>query len=193
MPQGGETCNANGDAKPFMGCENALRQLDELHFNTLNIGYLQEVLDGWRVGGCMAEVERRLGYRFRLVDSKASAEVAPGGEFRLSFTVANDGFGNLYNQRPLEIVLRPVDGGEELRLATWEDPRRWMTGRNTLVEFAVRIPAETKPGEYQVLLSLPDSSETLRGRPEYAIQLANAEVWEPTRGMNRLAHSVKVE
>jgi hypothetical protein len=192
VPQGGETCNAKEDAQPFMGCENALRQLDELHFNTLNIGYLQEVLDGWRAGGCMAKVERRLGYRFRLVDSEASAAVAAGGEFRLSFTVANEGFGNLYNQRPLEIVLRPAGGGEELRLATGEDPRRWMTGRNTLVQLVVRIPAKTKPGEYQVLLSLPDSSETLRGRPEYAIQLANAEVWEPAGGMNRLAHTVQV-
>jgi hypothetical protein len=193
VPQGGETCNAKEDAQPFIGCENALRELDQLHFNTLNIGYLQEVLDNWRAGGCMAEVERRLGYRFRLVDSEASAAVAPGGEFRLSFTLANEGFGNLYNQRPMEIVLRPAGGGEQLRLATGEDPRRWMAGRNTPVQLVVRIPEETEPGEYRVLLSLPDSSETLRGRPEYAIQLANAEVWEPAGGMNRLAHMVAIQ
>ena len=39
VPQGGETCNSNAEAQPFIGCENALRQLDELHFKTLNSGY----------------------------------------------------------------------------------------------------------------------------------------------------------
>ena len=193
VPQGGETCNANADAQPFIGCENALRELDELHFNTLNVDYHKDVLNGWRVGGCMATIERRLGYRFRLVDSEAPVTARPGGGISLAFTVFNEGFGNLYNQRPLEVVLRPKAGGDWIRLATAEDPRRWMTGRETAVRVVATIPEATAAGEYDVLLSLPDLASSLEGRPEYAVRLANAGVWEPASGMNLLAHVVKVE
>lgn len=193
VPQGGETCNAKEDAQPFIGCGNALRELEQLHFNTLNIGYLVDVLDGWRAGGCMAEIERRLGYRFRLVDSEAPAAAAAGEEFWLALTVANEGFGNLYNKRPVEIVLRAGSSGETIRLATEEDPRRWMTGRETKVRLTGRIPEAAEPGEYEVLLGLPDPAASLRGRPEYAIRLANEDVWEASSGMNRLGHVVSVQ
>ena len=193
VPQGGETCNAQVDAQPFVGCENALRELDELHFNTLNYDYHKDVLGGWRAAGCMPEIERRLGYRFRLVDSEAPAAAAPGGEIRLAFTIVNEGFGNLYNKRPLVVVLRPKAGGESILLATGEDPRRWMTGRETAVRIAANIPEAAAIGEYEVLLWLPDLAASLQDRPEYAVRLANAGVWEPASGMNRLAHVVTVE
>lgn len=162
VPQGGETWNANQDARPYIGCENALRELEQLHFQTLNIDYLKEVLDGWRAGGCMAGIERRLGYRFQLNESEVSPVAAPGGEFRLTFTVANLGFGNLYNKRPVEVVLRPKASGESIRLATDEDPRRWMAGRETVVRFAGRLPEGTAAGEYDVLLWLPDLATSLQ-------------------------------
>jgi hypothetical protein len=192
VPQGGETCNVKEDAQPYIGCANSLRELEQLHFNTLNIGYHKGVADGWRAGGCMAEIERRLGYRFRLVDSTAPAVAAPGGEFELKFTIANDGFANLYNARPLEVVLRPKAGGEAIRIATGEDPRRWMPGRNTAVRIAARIPRRCPAGEYELFLSLPDLATSLQGRPEYSIRLANAGIWEPSSGMNRLAHVLTI-
>ena len=192
VPQGGETCNAKEDAQPFIDCANALRQLEELHFHTLNIGYQVEVLDGWREGGCMAEVERRLGFRFRLVDSEAPVSVARGGDLRLTLTIANDGFANMYNRRPVEIVLRPVAGGPPLRLATTEDPRRWMTGRETVARLAGVLPKSARAGDYEVLVWMPDLAASVRDRPEYAIRLANEGVWEPSTGMNRLARTVRI-
>jgi hypothetical protein len=192
VPQGGETCGVRPDAPERTACANALREMEQLHFTTLNNGYNRQVLDGWRQGGCMAEVERRLGYRFRLVDSEAPVAAAAGGELRVNFTVANDGFANMYNQRPVEIVLRPKTGGEAVRLAAKEDPRRWMTGRTTAVRISAIVPKGTKPGEYDVFLALPDMAESLRSRPDYAVRFANAGVWEPATGMNRLAHVVKI-
>jgi hypothetical protein len=192
VPQGGETCNVKEDAQPYIGCANALRELEQLHFHTLNIGYHQGVLDGWRSGGCMEEIERRLGYRFRLVETAAPAAVARGGEFELQLTIANDGFANLYNERPLEVVLWPKAGGEAVRIATGEDPRRWMPGRNTVVRIAARIPKNTPAGEYEMFLRLPDFLPALQDRPEYSIRLANAGIWEQSSGMNRLAHTITI-
>ena len=95
-------------------------------------------------------------------------------------------------QRPVEIVLRPKTGGEAVRLATKEDPRRWMTGRTTAVRISAPLPKGIKPGEYDVFLALPDMADSLRSRPEYAVRFANAGVWDAATGMNRLAHVVKI-
>ncbi|MEX0679841.1 MAG: hypothetical protein WD097_00525, partial [Balneolales bacterium] len=41
---------------------------------------------------------------------------------------------------------------------------------------------------YEVLLNLPDPTETLRDRPAFSIRLANAGTWEEATGFNRLNH-----
>jgi len=128
-----------------------------------------------------------------MVESEAQAAAVPGGEFRLTFKVVNEGFGNLYNKRPVEVVLRPKAGGESVRLTTGEDPRRWMPGREMAVRVVATLPEAIAAGEYEVLLWLPDLAASLQGRPEYAVRLANSEVWEPASGINRLAHVVTVE
>jgi hypothetical protein len=48
-------------------------------------------------------------------------------------------------------------------------------------------------GSYDLLLHLPDAAARLKGRPEYAIRLANAGAWEPTTGMNSLGTAVKLD
>jgi hypothetical protein len=192
VPQGGETCGIRPESKERVACPTAMRELTELHFTTLNVGYNRQVLEGWRTGGCMPDIERRMGYRFRMVDSEAPAAAAPAGELRLSLSIANDGFANLYNPRPVEIVLRAKAGGTPVRLATKEDPRRWMTGATTTVRLSAALPKALTPGEYDLYLALPDAAEPLRSRPEYAIRFANQGVWDAAAGMNRLAHTVKI-
>jgi hypothetical protein len=185
VPQGGETCNFKADAQPFVGCDNALRELEFQHFNTLNNGYLADVLDSWTQAGCMPEIRRRLGYRFRLVDS--SAEVA-GRDLRVSVTVHNDGFANLYNPRPVVLVLRDRATGRMERVPVETDPRRWMASESATFRVTATLPA----GEYDILLHLPDAAPALRDRAEYAVRFANAGVWEPGTGMNRLAERAVV-
>ncbi|SPE42815.1 conserved hypothetical protein [Candidatus Sulfopaludibacter sp. SbA3] len=63
VPQGGETCNFKEDAQPFIGCENALRELAFQRFNSLNSLFQADVLELWTKDGCMPEIRRRLGYR----------------------------------------------------------------------------------------------------------------------------------
>ena len=185
VPQGGETCNVKEDAQPFIGCANALKELAYQRFNTLNIGYEKNVLDGWTKGGCMKEVRTRLGYRFRLVESSVKSS---GREVVVSVTVRNDGFGNLFNPRQVAVLLRDRATGKMQRVLAKTDPRRWMPGEST--SFQVAFTAA--PATYDVLLHLPDAAERLRGRPEYAVRFANPGVWDSALGMNMLADVVTV-
>ncbi len=43
-----------------------------------------------------------------------------------------------------------------------------------------------------MLLSLHDLEPSLQARPEYSIQLANKELWEPTTGLNLLRRGVQL-
>jgi len=185
VPQGGETCNVKEDAQPFIGCANALKELAYQRFNTLNIGYEKNVLDGWTKGGCMKEIRTRLGYRFRLVESSVKSR---GREVVVSVTVRNDGFGNLFNPRQVAVVLRDRATGKMQRVLAKTDPRRWMPGEST--SFQVAFTAA--PATYDVLLHLPDAAERLRDRPEYAVRFANPGVWDSALGMNMLADVVTV-
>ena len=185
VPQGGETCNVQEDAQPFIGCKNALRELAYQRFNTLNSGYLQDVLDGWVKGGCMEEIKRRLGYRFGLVQSSARVQ---GTQVQVEITVRNDGFGNLYNPRPVFLVCRNRAMGRSERVPIGDDPRLWMPGETSGFHVSAKLPA----GEYDLLLELPDAAAALRDRPEYCVRLANEGVWEAATGMNRLAETVVV-
>jgi hypothetical protein len=67
----------------------------------------------------MPEIRRRLGYRFRLIDSSAQAE---GSQLRVSVTVQNDGFADLYNPRAVFLILRNRGTGATQRVRVSSDP-----------------------------------------------------------------------
>jgi hypothetical protein len=56
----------------------------------------------------------------------------------------------------------------------------------------VTLPAEVTPGEYDLLLNLPDAAPALRTDPRYSIRFANTGTWEESTGFNKLRLRVKV-
>jgi hypothetical protein len=195
VPQGGETCNSAEDAQPYIGCDNALIDLALIHFSALNIDYQEDVLDGWREGSCFDDIARRLGYRFRLIDALIPTEVELGSAFNLHLTIVNDGFASPYNPRGLELVLRSVTDGSIYRLPPTNhiDVRFWLPEAGEMgVTVETVLPEDLPTGDYEVLLNLPDPAPTLYERPEYAIQLANTDVWEAETGFNRLLATLEV-
>jgi hypothetical protein len=186
VPQGGETCNPS----EYSGCENALADLARMHWSVLNKDYHRTVLNGWEDNGCMDQVKRRLGYRFRLLQAELPDSVKPGNEIALSFHLKNDGFASPYNPRNLEIVLRHQDSMQKYYLITEEDPRLWFSGDTTTVEISAGIPADMPKGSYRMFIHLADPESRLHNRPEYSIRLANESVWEDSTGYNDLLYSV---
>ncbi len=186
VPQGGETCSAAAQAQPYIDCENALSELGLLRWSTINIGYQPTVIDLWRQQGCFAEIQKRLGYRFRLLTADIPSRVTAGGLFTMQFTVTNDGWATPFNAREVEIILRHAVSGRLSAFPVNTDPRFWGPGETQTVTISETLSAGHETGPYQVLLNLPDPEPGLRGRPEYAIRLANQDVWEPATGYNDL-------
>jgi len=189
LPQGGETCNNNSEAAPYVGCDNAVSDLKLLRFSVLNILYHEDVLQGWRDGGCFESIAKRLGYRLELVESTLPSKIAAGKSLHLNLRLKNVGFASPYNPRGFEIVLRSQADGSLHRptLANTPDPRRWLPDLGTFtLDIQAGLAGDLPAGTYDVLLNLPDPAPLLYGRPDYSIRLANQGVWEAVTGFNDL-------
>jgi hypothetical protein len=136
VPQTGKTCNFDEAAQPFITCENALRELAYQRFSSLNSQYHPDVLASWNKGECMPEIRRRLGCRFRLVESSVQVE---GSEVRVSVTVHNDGSANLYNPRSVFLILRNRATGATQRVQVSSNPRRWMPSKSTTIRVVASV------------------------------------------------------
>lgn len=192
VPIGGETCNAGPDAQPFIPCTNALPELQRLGWSQLNADYHPDVLRLWREQGCAAEISKRLGYRLRLVSASVPSRAAAGGPLPMTLEIANDGFAPPYNPRGLALVLRNRATAAETTIALPHDPRDWAAGETMTLAIAAALPGRLPPGRYDLLIHLPDPAPRLRARADYAIRLANREMWEPSTGYNRLGLTVEV-
>jgi len=195
VPQGGETCNNDSEAAPYIGCDNAVSDLELLRFSVLNILYHPGVLNGWRTQGCFDSIAKRLGYRLQLVESTIPSKIAAGQSLHLNLRLKNTGFASPYNPRGFEIILRSHADGSLYRptLTTIPDPRRWLPDLGTFtLDIQTALAGDFPAGTYDVLLNLPDPAPLLYDRPEYSIRLANQGVWEPETGFNDLLVDVTV-
>ncbi len=186
--QGGETCQTS----EFDDCPNSLKELERMRWSTINADFEANVLKGWQDQGCTLEVQRRLGYRFRLISSATPKSAKSGGSFDMSFKIVNDGWASPYNYHKLEVVLRNNETGKEYYLPVTEDVRRWLPGETKEVSISAGLDKDMPTGEYQIFLNLPDPSNRLSSRPEYSIRFANKDIWEQSKGYNSLQQSVTV-
>ena len=196
LPQGGETCNNDANAQLYTGCVNALKDMARLRYTSLNRGYLTDVYARWKNEGCLDEATRRLGYRFALLESTLPESAKPGLGLTVKLSVKNEGFAAPFNPRGVALVLRAKSDGKLTRLNITDgssipanhslDPRFWTPGATTVLETTLPLPSDLTAGSYDVLLHLYDPESTLKDRPEYAIRLANADVWETSSGMNKI-------
>lgn len=186
VPQGGEACTPS----EYSHCSNALIDFARIHWSVINKEYNRDVLEQWENEGCMEEIKRRLGYRFQLLNAVLPDSIKPGGAFQLNFKIENLGFASPYNNRLLEIILRNTIDRKVWRFVTNEDLRFWAAGDTMQVTIEGGIPLDIAEGNYEVLLHLADPVDTLRYRPEYAIRLANENVWEDSTGYNSLQHQI---
>ncbi|MFN3486541.1 MAG: DUF4832 domain-containing protein, partial [Planctomycetota bacterium] len=76
----------------------------------------------------------------------------------------------------------------------WVDVRTWDGGgREAFFTARLRVPATVPPGRYRLSLWFPDAALSLQYRPEYAIRLANAGLWDPASGYNVLTRNLVVD
>lgn len=190
---GGETC-AIGFPSSRQDCVVALDELAQFHWDYLNSGFHSGVLNRWRDQGCYDEIARRLGYRLGLQTAAVTAEVNAGGTLTLDLRMRNDGFGKVYNPRPIDIVLRNTATGQTHTVRAVADARTILplAGEIRDIQLSVTLPGDLAAGAYEVLLGMPDADATLAGDARYNIRLANVGTWQESTGLNALGLTTQV-
>lgn len=191
-PVGGETCQVTL-AEQRTDCDTALEEMARFRWDYLNVGFYAPTIERWRKEGCFEEISKRLGYRYRLTEVRASANSVTAGEaIRFELDLRNDGFGKLYNPRPTQLIF-VGRSGERHSVTLSEDSRKLLPAPGETKTLSVTAElASLEKGTYDLYLNLPDGSSSLRGRPEYSIRLANQDVWRAETGYNALNLSIEV-
>ena len=176
---GGETCAVQQSSTGnYCDCGPSIRDMEDYHWTYLNISYNTKVLNVWKNGGCYDEVKRRLGYRIVLEKVLHTPEAVAGEPYRVAMYLRNDGFSAFQNPREARLVFVDEDGNETV-FPLGSDPRTWHPGRYR-IEKSITLPA----AKGTLYLHLADP--LLPDRPEYSAALANQNVWDGTKGYNKL-------
>jgi len=186
---GGETCNENSHSE----CDNALLELERFHWTYINRDYHTGVIGQWIEGGCYDEIEKRLGYRYRLIEAQISDEGKPLGKLSFQLKLYNDGWANVMNPRDVILILRNTETQEEYIHHIHTDPRLWPINDTIRLDIDAGLPQDIANGDYEVFLQLPDPLTTIQNKAVYAIQLANENIWDDETGYNSLLHSINID
>jgi hypothetical protein len=68
-----------------------------------------------------------------------------------------------------------------------------VSGPAAISQQKVKLPPNMKPGKYKLALWLPDAFANLQTRPEYAVRLANKEMWDAEKGYNLLTKNLIIK
>lgn len=195
---GGETCAAT-PPQQRTDCPSAEAELAKFHWSYLNSNFYKPAVDRWREEGCYAKISRSLGYRLQLVRSSFPAQIQRTRQLKGTFVVKNVGYASPFNPRNLELILRDRQTSKTYRisllksLSKTHDPRFWLPQAGEIsVDVRAKIPQKLAPGEYELLLNLPDPMPKLANRPEYSIRLANEQTWEAQTGFNSFGRTIKL-
>lgn len=186
-PVGGETCRVN-PARSL--CPVALSELARLHWTYLNQDFEPQVIQNFKAGGCFDEIDRRLGYRFELLEANFPLVLAPSRKLQVSLRFVNRGFAAMFNARSVYLVLR--NAGQRFVFPLNVDPRLWAPGATQKVNAAFYLPPEIPPGEYTLALWLPDAAQSLRDNPLYAVRFASRDVWDREAGDNIISTKLAI-
>jgi hypothetical protein len=141
----------------------------------------------------MDRIIKELGYRFQLVSGEYTTEVSPLDTFSARIILKNVGFASLYNERPVELILKNTATNEIYKAHLDMEPRLWKPAAESVMDVNIGIPAKMAAGTYTLYLNLPDKAESLQTNPDYSVRFANENVWEANTGYNNLLVTIKVQ
>lgn len=95
LPMGVEKCSPRPSPGDRYHGEKASAELLKMRRSYINRDYSRKILKVWEQQGYMHEVQRRLGYRFTLLKGTLNRQSAPGDEFFIDISLANNRFARL--------------------------------------------------------------------------------------------------
>ena len=177
LPMTGETDALNA---PRTDCANAIVEMDRYNWSLLNRDYLTANITNWTSQGCFDETERRLGYRYELLNSDITNNT-------LTLKLQNSGYANVFKARKAYLVMRNTSTNTEYPFEVASDLRTWTTGVQTQIVQSLNLAVPA--GTYQLFLNLPDPNNN---NPLYSIQCANTGTWDAVTGYNNLNRTFTV-
>lgn len=191
---GGETCDET--YSPQNNCETAgivQTEMKRMHYSYLNCAYNNKVNNIWVSGGCMENIKKNLGYRLSLINAIVPQEAVKAGmQLHLTLNLKNSGYSSPFNPRVAKLVMKSKSGSKEYVYDLSTNVQKWFTGNINLDE-RILMDASMPAGKYDLYLFLPDKYESISKRPEYAIRLANTDVWDDATGYNNLKTTVTIQ
>jgi hypothetical protein len=149
---GGETCRWY----EYRGnCDTTLLEMTRYHWSFINIDYYGTTIQHWKDDGCFDEIQRRLGYRYRLIYASLQNETKQNGALNGSIYLVNEGFSNPYNPRGIEVIARHKASGDEYFFPVRSDLRSVPLGDTVKLAFEAGIPGSAPSGDYDLFLNLP--------------------------------------
>jgi hypothetical protein len=185
---GGETCHLN---PPLSDCKSSIQDMIDMHWSFMNLDYQPAVLNSWKTQGCINEISKNLGYRYRLVYSRIQEATNAGAGVKAEIKLINEGWSNPVNPRSIELILRNKITREEYMLPNNEDIRLNELNDTITLSFEGGINGSITNGEYEVFLNLPDPEPSLYNNPMYSIRTANPNIWDAS-GYNKLNHTLVI-
>jgi hypothetical protein len=187
----GETCAVSS----LSGCQTAPYLIRNMHWTTLNRDYNPSVITAWQSGGCLAEFERNLGYRFQLTSAEFPDSAPRGGSAALKLVLQNVGYAAPAYAFAVEVVFFDSAGAVAANASVAVDTRLWNSGiGSSPTTLDVPIPtALTAGATYSLALALRDPSASLRANPAYAVRFANVGVWHNATASNLLSLSFRAQ
>jgi len=189
LAMGGETCKLNS---PRSDCPTALLEMEKFHWSFLNLDYHASVIDGFEEDNCFTDIQKRLGYRFQLNSAVLPQAASLGSQIAVTLKIKNTGFAAPYNERNAYIILKNLTTNQVYPILMATDPRTWLGPNEITISENLTLPSGMTAGNYKMYLSLPDSAPALAAKPEFAIRLANDNVWESVTGYNSLNNTLNV-
>ena len=192
VPLGGETdITSLTKAKQGATHEKTTAEMSRLHWTFIQSGFAEATTNYWRGNGTFDELNRKMGYRYQLMNATLPDQANAGGKANINIKIKNTGYAPLYNARPVYIVLKNSNASYKIPLQT--NARSWKpNGVITSINEQITIPSNVANGTYQMYLYMPDAYASLASNPAYAVRFANSDVWEASTGMNKLNASITI-
>lgn len=123
-------------------------------------------------------IRDHFGYRLEVTHSEGTFE---NRQFHGKAVIRNVGFAHPINPRPVYLVLYNKKG-VVYEYKTNIDARSFYPWKEVEVSLDGLLPADAPKGKFKAALWLPDMSETIKYRPEYAITIAEGTGYEIVGG-----------
>jgi len=153
VPIVGETCRVY---EKRTNCESAIKEMERMHFSSLNSEYHESVLNSWKENGCYNEIAERLGYQLRLDHMIATTESSANSMITFHVEGFNNGFAAPFDYKYAKLILKSDNMQCSKRIPI--KATDWSAGKYFSICAYIQLPKNIRVGKYEYVLEIADSA-----------------------------------